>query len=353
MFFVTCPVYNKIMVTTDRMYLRYARYAVQWGTFLFLLYAGYRFFFFVEHFLMQETVLQGAEEAILQSRFPSVEGFLPIGALMALKLWMTEGIFDRIHPAGLVIFAAAIISALAMKKGFCGWICPVGALSDSVWKLGRRIFGKNVLVPRYADNLLRSVKYVLLAFFIYVIVLKMPSFAIMRFIEGDYYKVADVKMLFFFTEMTTTTAVSLSLIFVLSLFYKNFWCRYLCPYGGLLGLISFFSPLKITRNDAACIHCGKCTKNCPSLLPVEQLQSVRSPECTGCLTCVSHCPAKGALDVSLAGRKAVSPVFAALLIVVIFFGSIGIAKLSSNWYSTVPYEQYQRLIPQAAHLDHP
>ncbi len=353
MFFVACPVYNIIMDTTNRTYLRYARYAVQGEILLFLLYAGYRFFFFVEHFLTQGIVLQGTEETILLSRFPSVEGFLPIGALMSLKLWVVEGVFDHVHPAGLVIFVAALVLALVLKKGFCGWICPVGAISDSVWKLGKMIFGRNFTIPWYADSGLRSVKYILLAFFIYVVVLKMPSFAILQFIGGDYYKIADVKMLFFFTEMSTTTAVSLSLLFILSLFYKNFWCRYLCPYGGLLGLISFFSPLKIMRNDAACIHCGKCTKNCPSLLPVEQLQSVRSPECTGCLTCVSHCPANGALDVSLAGKKAVTPLIAALLVVVLFFGSIGIAKLTNNWHSTVTYEQYQRLIPQAAHLDHP
>jgi polyferredoxin len=337
----------------NRSYLRYARYTVQWGIFLFLLYAGYRFFFFVDHFLAQGTVPPGAEEAVLRSRFPSVEGFLPIGALMALKLWVTEGIFDSIHPAALVIFAAALVLALVLKKGFCGWICPVGAISDSVWKLGKKIFGRNFTIPRYADYGLRSVKYILMAFFIYVVVLKMPAFAILQFIGGDYYKIADVKMLFFFTEMTTTTAVSLSLLFVLSLFYKNFWCRYLCPYGALLGLVSFFSPLKITRNNQACIHCGKCTKNCPSLLPVEQLNSVRSPECTGCLTCVSHCPAKDALDVSLMKRKTVNPVLFACLIVVILWGSIGIAQLTGRWYSAVTYEEYQRIVPQTAYLDHP
>ena len=341
------------MDTIDRTYLRYARYTVQWGIFLFLVYAGYRFFFFVEHFLAQGTVLHGTEEAILRSRFPSVEGFLPIGALMALKLWVTEGIFDNIHPATLVIFVAALVLALVLKKGFCGWICPVGAISDSVWKLGKKIFGRNFIILRYADYGLRSVKYVLMAFFMYVVVLKMPAFAILRFIEGDYYKIADVKMLFFFTEMTATTAISLSLLFVFSLFYKNFWCRYLCPYGALLGLVSFFSPLKVTRNNAACIHCGKCTQNCPSLLPVETLEKVRSPECTGCLTCVSHCPAKGALDVSLAGKKAVNPVLFAILIVVLFFGSIGIAQLTGKWSSAVTYEEYLRIIPQTAHLEHP
>jgi len=337
----------------DRTYLRYFRYAVQWGIFLFLLYAGYRFYFFVEHFLVQGTVLQGGEGAILKSRSPSVEGFLPIGALMALKLWITEGAFDSIHPAALVILVAALVMALVLKKGFCGWICPVGALSDSVWKLGKRIFRKDVTIPQYADYGLRSIKYILMAFFIYVVVLKMPSSAILQFLEQDYYKIADVKMLFFFTKMTTATALSLSLLFVLSLFYKNFWCRYLCPYGALLGLVSFFSPLKITRNEQACIHCGKCTKNCPSLLPVEQLKSVRSPECTGCLTCVSHCPAKGALDVALVQRKTVNPLLFACLIVAIFFGSIGIAKLTDSWHSAVTYNEYQRIIPQTEHLDHP
>jgi len=337
----------------DRTYLRYARYTVQWGIFLFLLYAGSRFFFFVEHFLTQGTVLHGTEEAILRSRFPSIEGFLPIGALMSLKLWVTEGIFDRIHPAALVIFIAALVLALVLKKGFCGWICPVGALSDSVWKLGKKIFRRNFTIPRYADHGLRSVKYMLMAFFIYAVILKMPAFAIVRFIEGDYYKIADVKMLYFFTEMTTITKISLSLLLVFSLFYKNFWCRYLCPYGALLGLISFFSPLKVTRNNAACIHCGNCTKNCPSLLPVEQLNSVRSPECTGCLTCVSHCPAKGALDISLMKRNTVHPLLFVCLIIAIFFGSIGIAQLTGRWHSAVTSEEYQRIIPQTARLDHP
>jgi polyferredoxin len=341
------------MDTIDRTYLRYVRYAVQWGIFLFLLYAGYRFYFFVDHFLAPGTVLQGGKEAILKSRAPSVEGFLPIGALMALKLWVTEGIIDSIHPAALIIFVAALVMALVLKKGFCGWICPVGTISDSVWKLGKKIFGKNFTVPRYADYGLRSVKYILMAFFIYVVVLKMPAFAILQFLEEDYYKIADVKMLFFFTKMTTATAISLSLLFVLSLFSKNFWCRYLCPYGALLGLVSFLSPLKITRNDRACIHCGKCTKNCPSLLPVEQLESVRSPECTGCLTCVSYCPAKGALDVSLLKRKTVNPVLFVCLIIAVFFGSIGIAKLTGNWHSAVTYEEYQRIIPRTEHLDHP
>ncbi|MBI5632559.1 MAG: 4Fe-4S binding protein [Nitrospirae bacterium] len=337
----------------DRAYVRYLRYTLQWGIVLFLFYAGYRFFIFTDHFLAMGALPAGGDEEVLKNRFPGVEGFLPIGALMGLKLWIVEGVFDRIHPAGLVIFVAAIAMALILKKGFCGWICPVGTLSDSVWKLGAKVFGRNFSVPRYADYGLRSVKYMLMAFFIYVIVLKMPAFAIFRFLENDYYKIADVKMLFFFTEMTRTTAISLSLLFALSLLYKNFWCRYLCPYGALLGLLSLLSPLKIRRNEGACIHCRKCTENCPSLLPVEKLLQVRSPECTGCLTCVSHCPAKGALDISLPKRKVLHPLLFACLIIAVFFGNVTVAKLTGRWGSSVSYQDYQRIIPEANRLGHP
>jgi len=335
------------MEKIDRSYIRYIRYTVQWGIFSFLVYAGYRFYLFVDYFTSVST------SAVWVSRPPAVEGFLPIGALMSFKLWVTTGIFDRIHPAGLVIFVAAILTALTLKKSFCGWICPIGAFSDLVWKFGRKIFGKNFMLRRYNDYPLRSIKYILMLFFIYVIVIKMPSPAILKFLEGDYYKIADVKMLYFFTKMTTTTFIALLLLFVFSLPCKNFWCRYLCPYGALLGLLSFCSPLKITRNEDACIDCGKCARNCPSLLPVDKKIRIRSPECTGCLTCVSHCPAKGALDIAFTRKRVLNPILFAVLIVVLFFGIIGIGKSTEKWHSAITNEEYKRIIPQASMLEHP
>jgi polyferredoxin len=206
---------------------------------------------------------------------------------------------------------------------------------------------------RWIDYALRSVKYVLMGLFIYIIVVKMSPAAIVSFIEGDYYKIADVKMLYFFTRMTTTTLVSLLVLFVLSLAYRNFWCRYLCPYGGLLGLFSIVSPLKIARNNAACIHCGRCSQNCPSTIRVEQLSRVRTPECTGCLTCVSHCPAKGALEVSAPGNRALHPLAFVLLVLVLFFGTLGIGRMAGKWESAVTESEYQRIIPSTSLLAHP
>ncbi|MDP2276586.1 MAG: 4Fe-4S binding protein, partial [Nitrospirota bacterium] len=223
------------MQKIDRSYLRHIRYAVQWSIFFFLIYAGYNFYLFVNYFSSDEV---GVPLIPPVSRPPSVEGFLPIGALMALKLWITTGIFDRIHPAGLVIFIAAVVMSLLLKKSFCGWICPVGALSDTVWKLGKKIFGRNFTLPKYADYSHRSLKYALLLFFVYAIVVKMPPSEIFKFLEGDYYVIADVKMLYFFTKMSLITFITLVILFAASLFFKNFWCRYLCPYGALLGILS-------------------------------------------------------------------------------------------------------------------
>ncbi len=332
------------MEKNDLSYIRKIRYLFQWLILAIVFYSGYKFYIFTK------ILENGAIPAF--NRPPSVEGFMPIGALMALKLWIAEGIFDPIHPAALVIFIGAILLAILLKKSFCGWICPVGTISDAVWKIGMSIFVKNFLIHKYIDYPLRSLKYILMGFFLYVILIKMNPWQIAEFLNTPYWKISDIKLLKFFTEMSLTTKITLSILFVLSLLYKNFWCRYLCPYGGLLGLLSLISPLKIRRDRTKCIQCGLCTRNCPALLPVDKKESIHSPECTGCLTCVSHCPAKGALDVKIADKK-IRPEFFVSTIVLLFFGLIFIAKLSGKWHSSLTKEELLSLIPIIHTLVHP
>ena len=333
------------MEKTDRSYVRRLRYLVQWSVFLMVVYAGVSFYFFVS--ALEHGALPSA------TRSPSIEGFMPIGALMALKLRLTEGVFDPVHPAALVIFTGSLALALFLKKSFCGWICPVGTLSDAVWKAGGKTFGRNFTIPAYIDYPLRSLKYILMAFFLYIILIRMSAPQISVFLNTPYWKVADVKLLKFFTAMSLTTGITLSALFGLSLLYKNFWCRYLCPYGGLLGLLSMLSPIKIRRSEEKCIRCGLCAKNCPSLLPVDKKMNVKSPECTGCLTCVSYCPAKGALDMSVAGKKTVPPWIFAAAVAGIFFILIIAAMAGGKWHSSVTPEELRNLVPYLKNLEHP
>lgn len=324
----------------QRKYIRFLRYAIQFGFLALTIFIGYRFYLFVRHF-------ESPGNPFVE-RPPSVDAFLPIGGLMALKYFLLTGIVDPMHPSGFVMFVAILGVSLAMKKGFCGWICPIGTISQYAWMIGEKIFGRNFRINRYPDIALRSLKYILLGIFLVLIGIVMaPNMALLFFIT-DYYKVVDVRMMKFFTEMSTLTFWILAALVALSFFFKNFWCRYLCPYGALLGILSRLSPFKVRRNDEKCSHCHACTKHCPTLIDVESASAVKSAECFGCLTCVSRCPSKGALDLTLRTNKVaiVKPYLYPAILIALFYLVIVIGIATDKWHSKIPYEEYQRLIPQ-------
>lgn len=322
-------------------YLRPLRYAVQLAFLLLTLFIGWQFYRFVRHFLVP-----GSE---FVTRPASVDAFLPIGGLMAFKYFLLTGIVEPVHPAGFVLFAAIVAVSLVVKKGFCGWICPIGTISQYAWMAGEEILGKRFRVNRFADLALRSVKYLLLALFLLLIGVAMAPNMMLLFFISDYYKLADVRMMKFFTDMSALTFWILLALVALSALYKNFWCRYLCPYGALLGLVSRLSPFKIKREEKACTHCHACTRNCPALIDVEKKDLVASEECFGCLTCVSHCPSAGALGVSARigkKRRGVNPALVPGMLVLLFYLVIAIGMATGNWHSKIPYEEYQRLVPE-------
>jgi len=324
-----------------RTYLRPLRYAVQLGFLLLTLFIGWQFYEFVRHF---ETPGHPFVE-----RPPSVDAFLPIGGLMAFKYFLFTGIVDPVHPSGFILFVAVLGVSLVMKKGFCGWICPIGTLSQYAWMLGEKVMGRNFRIGKFTDISLRSLKYLLLGAFVLLIGIAMAPNMVLLFMITDYYKAVDVRMMKFFTEMSVITLWTLTVLTILSILYKNFWCRYLCPYGALLGLLGRFSPFKVRRNGEQCTNCHACTRHCPTMIDVENKDIVKSEECFGCMTCVSHCPSEGALDLTIrAGKKisVVKPAFFPLILIILFYLVIGIGMITDNWQSKVPYEEYQRIIPE-------
>ena len=322
------------------------RSVVQWCFMFWVVGIGIRFGMFIN------SVESGAAVPMV-SRPPGVEGFLPIGALTSLKYWLVSGEIHPVHPAALVIFLAILLMSLFAKKSFCSWLCPVGTLSEVAQKLGQRLFGRNFRVWRWLDILLRSIKYLLLLLFVKFILLDMTFEALGGFLDAPYWAVSDVKMLHFFTSMSVTTMVVLAILTFLSLFYKMFWCRYLCPYGALLGLASLVSPFKIRRDQAGCTGCQRCSAACPSGLAVHSCTAVSSPECTGCLTCVANCPEQNVLAMQPVFWKRPLPVWVFPAVVVfIFMAVIGAGMVSGHWHSSLGYADYQRLIPIVPYLSH-
>lgn len=309
---------------------------------------GAQFYLWVRYY---ET----AGQSIRVARPAGVEAWLPIASLMNLKVLLVTHRVPELYPAGMFMLIAFLAISFSFRKAFCSWVCPIGTISEWLWQGGHAIFGRTLRVPRWLDIPLRALKYILLGLFIYVVV-TMPVPAIREFLESPYGRVADVKMLDFFRRMGQTTAIVLMLLVTLSVVVKNVWCRYLCPYGAMMGLVALVSPTRIRRNPDACIDCAKCAKACPAGLPVDTALSIQSAECTACMSCVAVCPAAGALDlkIGLKRRHAVVPPWAlAAAVAVLFFGIVGFARWNGYWHTIVPDAVYFDLIPRASEFAHP
>ncbi|MBX2992877.1 MAG: 4Fe-4S binding protein [Bacteroidetes bacterium] len=339
------PSFVKRLVLRWKEDAQFQRSAVQLAFALLCIWIG------VEFYLFMQWGMSGGTEQFFE-RPPGAEGFLPISALMSLKHWVLSGSLNPIHPSSVFILLAIIAVSLALRKSFCSWLCPIGTLSESLWMLGKKIFKRNFTVWRWLDYPLRSLKYLLLYFFVNAI-WQMDLFSLENFIHSPYNKVADIKMYLFFADISTFALWTIIILMVFSIFIKNFWCRFLCPYGALLGIAGWLSPLKITRNKSTCIDCELCTKACPSNINVHRIGNLRkssptgrvwSDECISCMQCVQACPAKNTLDVrpGAKSKNAVPTWVYGTLVAGVFVAITGLAMLTGKWQNAISREEYQR-----------
>lgn len=327
------------------------------------LYIGITFYFWVRYYETREI-------NAFADRSSGIEGWLPLAGLMNLKFSLITHQLPPIYVGSMFLLIVFLFVSLVFKRSFCSWLCPVGTVSEILWQLGKRVFKRNVTLPKWIDIPLRSLKYVLLAVIFYFLI-PLSIMEIVGFLTSPYGIIIDVKMLDFFRAVGQTTLIVVTVLIISSLFIQNFWCRYLCPYGALMGFASLFSPFKIRRDPDACIDCNRCAQACPSRLPVDRLIHVRSIECTTCLSCVEICPAKDALqlaikpndiaanngdDENIHARWKGKKVFGLAVIVFIYisiFAVIGYAKYLDRWDSPVPDKYYQQYINMAKKIPHP
>ncbi len=212
---------KKLIRRTDRDYSQRLRRIYQFAFLLMNVWLGGQFYLWVRHF---ET----AGASVYVSRPPGVEGWLPIAGMMNLKYFLVTHHVPALHPAAMFLLLTFLAISFLFRKAFCSWLCPVGTFSEYLWRFGKRIFGRNLQLPRWIDIPLRGLKYLLLGFFVWA-VSSMSANSIAAFMRSPYGIVADVKMLNFFRFIGETGLIVLGVLVVASLLVQNFWCRYAVP----------------------------------------------------------------------------------------------------------------------------
>jgi len=320
---------NKKLVENTENPIQKYRFIIQVLFVALCIWIGIEFYFFINY-------LESGGAATYTERPPGVDGFLPISSFMSFYLFLATGQIHSAHPAGFFIFFAIIVVSLVFGKAFCSWLCPIGFLSELIADFGEKIFKRKIKLPKWLDYPLRSLKYLMLGFLFYAVFIIMSEVALKAFLDSPYNLVSDIKMYYFFANISQFSITVISVLFLMSIVIRNFWCRYLCPYGALLGITALLSPSKIKRNTDNCVDCGLCNKACPGFIKVDKAKTVISDECTTCMNCVDACPVDNTLQLETVGiKKKINKRYVAIGIVSLFMIITSTGLITGNWQNNI------------------
>lgn len=197
----------------------------------------------------------------------------PIGAIQNVAVALTDPNYAVSYVVVLFFFAPLVL-ALLFGRIFCGGVCPFGAIQELVVL-------RPLQVPRRLDKVLGLLKYVYLGLAIW--------FAVQPAVERDFIICRFDPFVGFFRR--TGPAYMLIIggaLLVLGMFIGRPYCRYLCPYGGLLAQLARFSWKGVTITPNKELDCGLCAESCP-YGAIENMRAVRT-SCLSCARCYSACP---------------------------------------------------------------
>lgn len=230
-----------------------------------------------------------------------VDALCPFGGLESLWTLLSAGtLVKRIAVSSVILLAGVVLTAVIFRRAFCGYICPLGALQEFFGMIGRKIFGrKRPEVPAGLDRVARYLKYVVLAGF--TVWTWQAATLVMRPYDPwvAYMHLSSAEL---FAEFGIGAAV-LGVTVIGSVVYERFFCKYACPMGAFLALMSPLSVFKVRRDESACISCGSCDAACPVNIKVSEAHTVNDPECINCNECVNACSTKNAISVSGPGAQ--------------------------------------------------
>lgn len=303
------------------------------------------------------------------------EAYCPFGGIASLGSKLSQGTMScNMSETQVLLGIGVIVGILLIGKLFCSYVCPIGAITEWLGKIGEK-FKIRIEMPKMIDRVLRSLKYAILFAALYYTMTSSELFCK----EFDPY-FASVN-LFNNTDIVLYFAIPAFVFTILgAVFFRLFWCKYLCPLGAisniflnvagaaviilafiianyfgaglsyiwlLLGLVvvglvnelglmkSFLMPVpKITRNTDTCSECGICDEECPQGIIISKFEKVDHIDCTLCSDCIHACPDTKSLTMNKSNKlKYLAPI--ATVVLILF--SLGAARnfefttISERW----------------------
>ncbi|MGE5228155.1 MAG: 4Fe-4S binding protein [Deltaproteobacteria bacterium] len=271
------------------------------------------------------AIVYSHQKARGDGRWAGVDFLCPFGGLETLySLLAGDGLLRHTAASSVILLVGMLAMAVAYRRSFCGTLCPLGTLQGLFGAAGRRLMRRRLTVPHAVDRVARYLKYAVLVFF------ALWTWQAAELVLRPYDPwVAWAHLTA--PDLLATYGIGLAVLVASlagSLVYERFLCKYLCPAGALLGLLSRVSFLNIRRDADACIDCGRCDKACMMNVEVATADVVTSSECISCNECVNSCPVPGALKVTAPGGARASSLAATGVVVALMVGIVGATTLS-------------------------
>ena len=214
----------------------------------------------------------------------NAERWCPFGGVEALWTYYHEGnMVCSLGTSNFYILGGVLLGTLLLRRAFCGYMCPIGTISEWLGLVGRRLRIRPIRVPAALDRVLAMLKYAVLAIILYAT--WRTGELLFRGFDPCYALISRHG-----EDISHWAYIVAGTIAVASLAIVVPFCRWFCPLAAVLNVFSRFGLTRIKRDEASCGDCGACARACPMAIPVDRVTQVTAARCTSCMSCVDACP---------------------------------------------------------------